>query len=232
MTRCRIISLSTGLASMVVFGAAAAATTAADLSRYRTFQLGSDVATVARQAGTNLSDVKVIHQRPALIQEIAWRPGLSGPSQQSDSGKDVALRFFEGKLYQITVRYDRYDTQGLTNDDMVNAISALYGTATRPPAVAAATQRSFDDREEVLAQWEDSLYRFDLIRSALYGPGFLLIGVLKEVETPAATAIANAVRLDEQEAPAREAARVATEERAAGAKLDKARLENRPKFRP
>ena len=41
-----------------------------------------------------------------------------------------------------------------------------------------------------------------------------------------------AKRLDEQEAPQREAVRVASEEEAARAKLDKARLVNKPKFRP
>ena len=45
-------------------------------------------------------------------------------------------------------------------------------------------------------------------------------------------AILEAKRLDDQEAPQRDAERVAREEEAERVKLDKARLVNKPKFRP
>ena len=48
----------------------------------------------------------------------------------------------------------------------------------------------------------------------------------------AVAAITKAASLDEQEAPERETARIASEAKAAGVKLDKARAENKPKFRP
>ena len=65
-----------------------------------------------------------------------------------------------------------------------------------------------------------------------YGPSFSLIGVLKRLEAPVQAAILEATRLDVQEAPQRETARIATEEEAARTKLEKARLANKPKFRP
>ena len=71
----------------------------------------------------------------------------------------------------------------------------------------------------------------NLIRSS-YGPSFKLVGVLKRLEAPAQAAILEAKRLDDQEAPQRDAARIASEEEAARAKLEKARLVNKPKFRP
>ena len=37
---------------------------------------------------------------------------------------------------------------------------------------------------EILAQWRDSQYRFDLIRSS-YGPTFRLVGLMKRLEPPA-----------------------------------------------
>ena len=45
-------------------------------------------------------------------------------------------------------------------------------------------------------------------------------------------AIGNGKRLDDQEAPQRDAARLASEEEATKAKLEKARLANKLKFRP
>jgi hypothetical protein len=215
---------------MITFGAISAAS-AADLSKYRQFQLGSDISTVAKQAGTSVSDAKTIHRRPVVIQEIQWRPGSSGDGTQTESAKDVVLSFLDGQLFQITVKYDRYDTEGLTNEDMVEAISTTYGSATTPPARVNSAQGSYGDEEMVIARWQDLRYRFDLIRSS-YGPSFRLAGVLKQMEVPAQAGISKAVKLDEQEAPRREAARVASDARAAGAKLDKARAENKPKFRP
>ena len=83
----------------------------------------------------------------------------------------------------------------------------------------------------ILAQWQDLQYRFDLIRSS-YGPSFRLIGVVKGLEAQAQAATLEAKRLDDLEAPQRDAARLASEGEAAKAKLEKARLVNKPKFRP
>jgi hypothetical protein len=103
--------------------------------------------------------------------------------------------------------------------------------AEKPTPPANAVQGRYDDQEEIVARWQDPQYRFDLIRSS-YGPAFRLIGVLKRLEAPVQTAILEAKRLDDQEAPQRDAARMASEEDAARAKLEKARLVNKPKFRP
>ena len=55
---------------------------------------------------------------------------------------------------------------------------------------------------------------------------------MKALEGPVQTATLEAKRLDDQEAPQRNAARIAGEEEAAKAKAEKARLVNKPKFRP
>ncbi len=47
---------------------------AQDLSRYREFQFGMNLPTVAKQADVKQSEAKAIHQRPAMIQELQWRP--------------------------------------------------------------------------------------------------------------------------------------------------------------
>jgi hypothetical protein len=219
------------LAAFLAVGALSAATVAGDLSRYRDFQLGTDLATVAKQANTSPSEAKVIHRRPALVQELEWRPQVLAWSSQPGAAREVIFRFYDGELFQIEVNYDRYETEGLTADDIAGAISATYGMAAKPSVWPTAAVGPYGDAGEVVARWQDAQYRFDLIRFS-YGPSFRLIGVLKKLEGPAQAAILEAQRLDDQEAPQRDAARVAAEEVAASAKLEKARLVNKPNFRP
>ena len=224
----------TGIVALLAAGFSfrlGAASPADDLSNYRGFQFGTDLSTVARQAGVDLSQVKVIHSRLAQIQELEWRPQPLGPSSQTESVKDVALGFYDGELYRIVVNYDRYETKGLTSDDLVAAISAVYGIATKALPSAKPAQEIYGEQEEVLAQWQDPEYSFELVRLSFW-PSFRLIGVLKRLEAPAQAAILEAKRLDDQEAPQRDAARLASQEEAAKGELEKARLLNRAKFRP
>lgn len=212
-------------------GVISAATVAGDLSKYRGFQFGTDLPAVLKRAGADMSQVKVIHTRPALIQTLEWHPRSLGPSPQPESVGDVVFSFYNGELYRIAVSYDRYEVEGLTTEDIVGAVSQAYGPASGPIAPAKAAQNQYGDREEVVARWEDSEYGFDLIRSS-YGPTFTLIGVQRNLAASAQSAIAEAKRFDDQEAPQREAARAASEQEAANAKLEKARLVNKPRFRP
>jgi len=208
-----------------------AAAIAGDLSGYRNFQFGADLATVARQTGADLSDSKTIDRRPALIQELEWRPQPLGPSTTVEAAQDVLFSFYNGQLFQIVVRYDPYATEGLTGEDLISAISATFGMPTKPPTLDNTEQAPYGERDEALARWQDSRYRFDLIRSS-EGPSFRLIGVLKRLEVPAQAAILEAKRLDDQEAPQRDAARLASEQEATATRLEKARQANKAKFQP
>jgi len=220
------------LTSFLVLGVMSVSALAGDLSKYRNFQLGTNLATVADQAGVSPSQATVVHSRPVLIQELAWRPRPYVWSSETDAVQEMVFSFYDGELFQIAISYDRYETEGLTAEDVVEAISAVYGTATAPPAADnAAAPRPYSERTEALARWQDPEYRFDLTRAS-YGPIFRLTGVLKRLEAPVQAAILEATRLDVEEAPQRDAARIATEEEAARVKLEKARLENKPNFRP
>jgi hypothetical protein len=84
--------LASGLTSAVVL--------AEDLSRYRRFQLGTELATVAERTGVSPAQIKVIHPRPVLIQELEWRSearvrrlpsSRRGTYYQQKSVEDVAL---------------------------------------------------------------------------------------------------------------------------------------------
>jgi len=207
---------------------------ARDLSRYREFQLGMNVLAVAKQAGMKPSEARVTHQRPALIQELEWRPQDSlDSSPATEPVKEALFSFYNGELFRIQIIYDQYKTQGLTNEDMVEAISAQYGPATRPAAkiILFSSFYSYNDSEDVIACWEDSQYSFNLFRSS-YRPTFGMLGYSKQVDPLAQAAIVKAIQLDEQEAPQREIERQKKEDEETRAAAEKARPAHKADFRP
>ena len=218
--------------AILVIGILSAVSTAGDLSKYRNFQLGSDLPTIAKQAAVKQSEAKVIHRRPALIQDLEWQAQPMVSASSTESPKDLVFSFYDGELFRILIKYDRYETEGLTTDDMVEVVSRTYGVAALQTPTTKSTQGRYgDEEEEVLARWEDSNYHFDLMRSS-YGGRFSLLGVLKRLEQPAQIASAEAAALDVREAPEREIERIAKEREVERAKLEKARFVNKPKFRP
>jgi hypothetical protein len=90
---------------------------------------------------------------------------------------------------------------------------------------------TYNDNEKVLARWENAEYSFNLFRSR-YGNSFGLVVFSKKLELLASAASQEAVRLDELEAPARASARQKKYEEDEQALQAKARLINKPKFRP
>jgi hypothetical protein len=216
---------------LFLFTTASLTALAEDLSRYRDFQLGTDLPTVAKQIGASPSQAKLIYSRPALIQDLEWRPQSLGSSPKAESAQEVVFSFYNGTLFRISVKYDRYETEGLTTEDFVEAISAMYGPPAKLPAPVKPTKESYGDQEETVARWEDPQYRFDLLRAS-YGPTYTLVGMLKSMEAPVQATNVEAKRLDDLEAPQRDAARAAAEQSAKAATLEKARPVNKATFRP
>jgi hypothetical protein len=89
--------------------------TAAELSRYREFDLGSSVATVTAVTQTAGRDLKTIHTRPALLQDIAWQPRYTtgAPVADRNSIDEIVFSFVDDRLFRMTVAYDRSRTTGL-----------------------------------------------------------------------------------------------------------------------
>ncbi len=103
-----------------------------DLSKYRNFSFGMSLVELSNQVDLKPLQTKLIHKRPAVIQELTWWPREpSGSSLQADSVWQVFFTFYNGELYRILVTYDRHATDGLTAEDMVQAISAKYGGQPR-----------------------------------------------------------------------------------------------------
>src|SRR6266567_6685377 len=112
---------------------------AADFSSYRGLQFGMDLSAAAKMAGRKPAEARLVHQRPALIQEIEWQPGAYAGAEpvKADPVRDALLYFRNGELFRIVVAYDRYKVEGMTTEDMIEGISATYGTATKPTAEVA-----------------------------------------------------------------------------------------------
>jgi hypothetical protein len=202
---------------------------AQDLSKYRHFTLGMSLTKVLERTDQKMADVKVIHGHPALVQELNWwPPNLPGPSFQSDPVEQILFSFYNGELYKISVTYDLTATEGLTEEDMLKSISAKYGPPTFVAlAIDSLTSDHFEVSQKPVASWVDAQYSFNLVRSA-FSDHFGLIIYSRRVNAEAENAIAEAVKLEEQEGPQREAER----QKKQMDDLEVARQKNQKSFRP
>jgi hypothetical protein len=201
-----------------------------DLSGYRKFSLGTSLAEITKQVGPYSHWTTVIHQRPAVIQEMTFWSLNPSPSRVGvDPVSQVLFSFYNGELYQIAVTYDRDATEGLTDEDMVRAISARYGAGTRLyPEINFPSNDVFARSEEmVIARWEDSQNAVNLLRSSNMN-SFRLAVFSKRLDAQAVAASAESVKLEKQEAPQKEIDRQKKEVD----DLDLARQKNKTTFRP
>ena len=183
-----------------------------DLSKYRTFSLGTSLAELTKQVGPYSHWTTLIHQRPAAIQELTfWTLNSSRSPVGVEPVSQILFSFYDGELYRIVVTYDRDATRGLTDDDMVQAVSARYGAATRLyPEINLPTYDVFASTETVIARWEDSQNSVNLFRSSNQSP-FLLAIFSKRLDARAKAAIIESEKLDKQEAPQVEIGRLKKE---------------------
>src|SRR5437660_8386259 len=141
---------------------------AQDLSKYRHFTVGMSLTKLLERTDQKMTDVKMIHNRPALIQQLTWwPPNVPGTSLRPDSVEQILFSFCNGELYKISVTYDRPSTEGLTEADMVKSISAKYGPATIvAPEDDSATSDRYNPQKKPVAPGEDEQYSFSVGRSA------------------------------------------------------------------
>jgi len=200
-----------------------------DLSKYRTFSLRTSLAELSKQVGPYSHYTTLIHQRPAAIQELTfWTLHSSRSPVGAYPVSQVLFSFYNGELYRIVVTYDRDDTEGLTDDDMVQAVSARYGTATRLyPEVNffpanyldgstdkvipfLPTSDPYRSADRLIARWEDSQNSVNLFRSISRNSFGLAISS-KRLDAQAEAAIFEFEKIEKQEAPRLEIAFVKKE---------------------
>jgi hypothetical protein len=199
--------------------------------QYRDYALASSVASVMKISNTREDRVKTLHDRPARIQELEWRaPYVSSGTELADPVRDILFSFFDDQLYQIVVTYDRDRIEGLTNDDLMETLSATYGVPLLRHSRAAAPADRAEDAT-VVARWEDAATIVTLTRGT-YSPQVRLVLHSKTLNAPARAAITEALRLDTQQAPQREQDQRNKEVADARVASQKTRVVNKAAFKP
>ena len=214
---------------------------AQDRARYRDFALGSTVSSVSTLAKTTAGDAKTIHARPALMQELEWRPQYVSnfTASSADPVQKIVFSFYNDQLSKMVVDYDRDRTAGMTGGDIIDALSISYGPADKPVLrTARTTPTEIDgDSSVAIARWGDAdyavvLYRADSSYGSTASIRFQLVVSSPRLDALAHTAAVQAVRQDQREAPQREIARHQKEIDDAKLAAAKAREANVAAFKP
>src|SRR6185437_9187926 len=202
---------------------------AQDLSKYRNFSLGTSLIAVSSQVNEKPADASVIHQSPALIQELTWWPlPAYQASTPVDPVQQILFSFYNGALYKMAVTYDSSTTEGLTAEDMTRAISAKYGAATIPTVAAGSLGNTmYGVTQAPIAQWEDLQYSVVLSRTPFLN-AFQLVICTKQLNDHAEAASVAAAKQARQDAPQMEITRAKKE----ADDLETARQNNLKSFRP
>lgn len=210
---------------------------AQDFSRYRFFRLGSSLSSVAQAANMGPSDAIVIHQRPALIQELSWRPQYQSASTRiaMDPVLEVALTFYNDRLFRIAITYDQSRTDGMTNADVIEAVSATYGLPAVPATPRATLHSSQNSLSEAItvARWADGDRTVTLSRS-VFPAVFRLVMMSTTLNDLAEASVGDTVisPADADETLQREADRREKELADAIAAQERARRRNKAAFHP
>ena len=222
-----------------VLGLALASQTvdAQELARYRTFELKSHVAAVLTATGASATQVKMVHRRPAVMQNLEWRPSRWIPGSiaaSTDPVDQIVFTFYDDQLFRIAIDYSHDRTSGLTEGDLVEAISMMYGTPLVPSSKAGGRVAPSADAATgtVVAKWGDVEHGVALYRTASYGTAWRLVLTETSLDTLARRADAEALKLEAIEAPQKEIDRQLQERELERIAAEKARVMNKPAFKP
>jgi hypothetical protein len=207
-----------------------------DHSRYRDYQLGGNLPSISALTGVAVSEARTIHSRPVMMQELQWQRPYSVTTttpERVDPVKQIVFSFYNDQLSKMIIDYDRDRTAGMTDADVVDAISTEYGAPLKSGVTgrSGVSPQSEGESGTPVARWGGAEYSVVLYRSS-YASGFRVIVTSPRLEALARTADAEASRLDEREAPQREIAREKQEAEDARLSAEKARLANKAAFRP
>jgi hypothetical protein len=202
-------------------------------TRYRDVTLGDPVQVVVDRLKVPLTDIKVVHDRPTLVQQLTWRPhrSVSGATVAPDPLAEMVLTFHLGRLARIAVSYDRAQTAGLTDADLHEALTGTYGTSMLLSRRTTPAVLIESGEPEPIGRWGDADTLVVLWRQAY--PDRVRLTLTSLVDDRAMqAAIADGVRLETSEAPARDLARRDAEAEAARARAENVRRENKATFKP
>ena len=225
------LSFTRGGVSAACIVLAVSTVSSAELSRYREFELGASVATVTAVT-QNPARVKIVHSRPALLQQLEWRPRYmaGAPQADRDSIGEVVFSFVDDQLFQMSIAYAQDRTSGLTDEDMIASLTAIYGAPLSPRSRPRSRAIALD-APLVIAEWRQADATVALQRKP-YNESFVLVITSLSLDTIARKAQASAVVMDEREAPAREAALLKKQADDAKVVAERTRSTNKKVFQP
>jgi hypothetical protein len=227
MTTVRVLSIA---ALTTVLGAETVLSQS--LSRYREYTLDTTLAAVLIASGARPAEVKTLHNRPVLIQELEWHaPYVAPGTRNADPVQSVLFRFYDGRLYRVEVAYDRERIQGLTNSDFIESISAAYDALPLRGKNSDSPPIDMPSDTIVVARWDDGTSVLSLVQGG-YSRAYQLVLTSKALSAGARNAINEAIRLEGNEAPQRELDRQKKEHSDAVDSREKTRALNKAAFKP
>ena len=196
---------------------------------YRAYSLNMRLDSVLAVSGARKSDVRVLHERPARIEQLEWRVPYGHSSELVDPVRQITFSFCDDALYQVLVSYDPARTDGLSNTEIIESLMPTYGH----PVPGSSRNRPLDAASDtvVLAQWDRAGSSLTLLRR-VYSAEFQLLLTAKALGTRARGAIREAERLYIADAPRREREQRKQDAAEAIAARDKLRANNKAAFRP
>jgi len=200
------------IAATLALAASATFVGAQGRPRYRDYAMGDNLMAISRQIGQPLVDLTSTPAVAGAVQELRWhaRYVRRGTPPSGDPVDRLVFSFYEHRLFRIVIDYAPDRTEGMTESDLVAAVSAIYGAPVRRTLVSgngvAAPVRT---AETVVAQWTRGDQAVALL--ALQGEtAFRLIVVSSALETLARASGAREAPVDRPDWPSIEAARART----------------------
>jgi hypothetical protein len=127
--------------------------------RYRTYEMGDDLRTIAQQIGVPSPPGLVVPRPLGVVEELRWRAEYvrRGTAPSGDPVARLVFSFYEDQLFRIVIDYAPDRTEGMTEADLVAAVSKVYGPPAKrsqPPDRVGSHPQLADD--VVIAQWTGS----------------------------------------------------------------------------
>jgi hypothetical protein len=208
MTGRALPRLRLALAAISLMTSATLATAQGRL-HYRAYAMGDNLQAIADRLGVPVPDGTTTPAVAGAVQELQWhaRYVRRGTAPAGDPVDRLVFSFFEHRLFRIVIDYAPDRTEGMTEADMVAAVSTLFGPPTRRTLVSsAATRTPARTPETVIARW----IRGDqsVVLLAIQGrTAFRMVVVSTALEALARAAGAREAPLDRPDWPAIDAAR-------------------------
>ena len=197
------------IVAAIVFAASATPVAAQGRPHYRAYAMGDSLLAISRQVGLPVIDATTTPAVSGAVQELRWhaRYVRRGTAPSGDPVDRLVFSFYEHRLFRIVIDYAPDRTDGMTESDMVGAVSVLYGSPIRRTLAANADVTApVRPAETLIAEWTSGDQSVALL--ALQGQtAFRLIVVSSALQRLAREAGAREAPADRPDWPSIEAAR-------------------------